>query len=110
MASGSEVQLIVGAETVLAERGLKTRLVSMPSWELFAEQSDAYRASVLPSGVTARLGVEAGVSLGWHRWVGDRGALITLDRYGASAPYQRVFKELGFTVDNVVAKALELTA
>ncbi len=108
MASGSEVQLIVGAEKALAERGLKARLVSMPSWELFAEQPAEYRESVLPAGVTARLAVEAGVSLGWHRWVGDRGDTLTMDGYGASAPAARLFKEFGFTVDNVVAKAMAL--
>jgi transketolase len=108
IASGSEVQLIVGAEQPLAERGLKARLVSMPCWELFAEQSEEYRERVLPAAVTARLAVEAGVSLGWHRWVGERGATLTVDRYGASAPAARIFKEYGFTVDNVVARALAL--
>jgi transketolase len=108
IASGSEVALIAGAEAPLAERGLKSRLVSMPCWELFEEQPADYRESVLPAAVTARLAVEAGVSLGWHRWVGDHGATITLDRYGASAPYARLFKEFGFTVENVVAKATAL--
>jgi transketolase len=108
MATGSEVQLIVAAEKTLAERGLRARLVSMPCWELFAAQPEEYRASVLPPSVTARLGVETGVSLGWHRWVGDAGALITLDHFGASAPAARIMKEFGFTAENVVAKALEL--
>ncbi len=105
LATGSEVALIVEAEKKLAERGIKARLVSLPCWELFREQEAAYRESVLPPAVTARVAVEAGVSLGWHEWVGARGALVTLDRYGASAPAGRVFKELGFTVDNVVAQA-----
>jgi transketolase len=108
IASGSEVQLIVGAEKALAERGLKARLVSMPSWELFEEQPAAYRESVLPPAVTARLAVEAGVAQGWRRWVGDRGDMLTMHGYGASAPAARLFKEFGFTVDNVVAKALAL--
>jgi transketolase len=108
MATGSEVALIVEAEKQLAEKGVKARLVSMPCWELFEEQSAEYRESVLPSSVTARLAVEAGVSLGWHRWVGPHGGLLTLDRYGASAPAARIFKELGFTVENVVAKALSV--
>jgi transketolase len=108
LASGSEVQLIVGAEQPLSEHGVKARLVSMPSWELFGEQSADYRESVLPAAVTARLAVEAGVSLGWHRWIGEQGDLLTLDRYGGSAPAARLFKEFGFTVDNVVAKALAL--
>ncbi|MCC6190968.1 MAG: transketolase [Anaerolineales bacterium] len=110
MATGSEVQHIVAAEKVLAERGRRVRLVSMPCWELFEAQPAAYRASVLPPAVTARLGVEAGVSLGWHRWVGERGATITLDRFGASAPYQRLMHEFGFTAENVVEQALKLLA
>ncbi len=108
MATGSEVQLIVGAEKALTERGHQVRLVSMPCWELFEEQTAEYRESVLPATVTARLAVEAGVAQGWHRWVGDHGATLTQDGYGASAPAPRLFKEFGFTVDNVVAKALAL--
>ncbi len=110
MATGSEVQHIVAAEKTLAERGLRVRLVSMPCWELFDEQTAEYQESVLPAAVTARLAVETGVSLGWHRWVGPRGALITLDHYGASAPYQRIMKEFGFTAENVVTEALRLVA
>ena len=108
MASGSEVQLIIEAEKTLAQKGIKARLVSMPCWELFAEQPAEYRESVLPRSVTARLAVESGVSLGWHRWVGDRGATITLDRFGVSAPASKLAKEFGFTVENVAARALEL--
>jgi len=106
--TGSEVQHVVGAERILAEKGVKARLVSMPCWELFEEQSPEYRESVLPASVAARLAVETGVSLGWHKWVGDRGVTVTLDRYGASAPYQRIMKELGFTAENVAEKALRL--
>jgi transketolase len=108
MATGSEVQHIVAAEKTLAERGLKVRLVSMPCWELFDEQSAEYRDSVLPPSVTRRLAVETGVSLGWHRWIGPHGATITLEHYGASAPAPRIMKELGFTPENVVAQALKL--
>jgi transketolase len=108
MATGSEVQWIVGAETTLAEQGVKARLVSMPCWELFEEQSAEYRESVLPKSITARLAVEMGVSLGWHQWVGPSGDLLTLDHYGASAPASRIIKEFGFTVENVVARALAL--
>jgi transketolase len=108
MATGSEVQHIVAAEKTLAERGLRARLVSMPCWELFDEQSPEYRESVLPSPVTARLAVETGVSLGWHRWVGPKGAMITLDHYGASAPAPKIMKEFGFTAENVVAQALKV--
>jgi len=108
MATGSEVQHIVAAEKTLAARGLRARLVSMPCWELFDEQTPEYRESVLPEAVTARLAVETGVSLGWHRWVGPKGALITLDHYGASAPYQTIMKEFGFTAENVVKQAVKL--
>jgi transketolase len=80
----------------------------MPSWEIFSEQPDSYRESVLPGSVPARLAVEAGVSLGWCRWVGDRGGTVTIDRYGASAPGEVVLKNLGFSVENVVAKAKAL--
>ncbi|MGH2520958.1 MAG: transketolase-like TK C-terminal-containing protein, partial [Anaerolineales bacterium] len=108
MATGSEVQHIVGAEKMLAEKGVKVRLVSMPCWELFEEQPAGYRESVLPASVTARFAVETGVSLGWHKWVGDRGGLLTLDHYGASAPAGRIMKEFGFTAENVAEKALAL--
>ena len=108
MATGSEVQYIVGAEPILTARGRKVRLVSMPSWELFEEQPAAYRDAVLPPAVAARVAVETGRSLGWHRWVGTRGAVLGLDRFGASAPGPQVARELGFTVDRVVALALEV--
>jgi transketolase len=108
MASGSEVALIVQAGQLLAEQGVSVRLVSFPSWELFAEQERAYRDAVLPPEVDARLAVEAGVPQGWHRWVGSRGRVIGLDRFGASAPAKVVFENLGFTVDRVVEIAAEL--
>ena len=108
MASGSEVSLIVPAGQRLAEQGIAVRLVSFPSWELFAEQDASYQEAVLPSDVTARLAVEAGVTLGWHRWVGSAGRVLGLDRYGASAPAATVFEKLGLTVDNVEKMALEL--
>ena len=108
MATGSEVQHIVAAEKMLAEKGVKARLVSMPCWELFEEQSAEYREGVLPSPVTARLAVEAGVSLGWHRWIGDKGATVTLDRYGGSAPGGVLMKQFGFTAENVADQALKL--
>jgi transketolase len=108
IATGSEVPLIVGAEQALRERGVHARIVSMPSWELFAAQSAEYRESVLPSRVTARLAVEAARSLGWERWVGLRGGVISVDRFGASAPGDTVMKEYGFTIDHVVTRALEL--
>jgi transketolase len=108
MATGSEVQHIVAAEKTLAEKSVKARLVSMPCWELFEEQSAEYRESVLPSSVAARLAVEAGVSLGWHKWIGEKGVLVTLDRYGGSAPGGVLMKQFGFTAENVANQALKL--
>ncbi len=108
LATGSELALIVAAEPLLAARGIRARLVSMPCWELFDEQDAAYRDEVLPAAMTARLAVEAGVSLGWHRWIGPRGALLTLDRFGASAPAAHVLRELGFTAEHVAERAARL--
>jgi len=108
MASGSEVGLIAEAGRQLAQQSIKVRLVSFPSWELFAAQSQEYRDSVLPAKIKARLAVEAGVSMGWERWVGESGGVIAIDRFGASAPAATVYRELGMTVSNVVARALKL--
>jgi transketolase len=108
MASGSEVGLIVEAGRRLADAGHAVRLVSFPSWELFAEQDVAYRAEVLPADVPLRLAVEAGVSQGWHQWVGDKGRILTLDRYGASAPAKVAYTNLGLSADHAVEIALEL--
>ncbi len=108
--TGSELSLVVGAERVLHERGVRARIVSMPSWELFSMESADYRECVLPASVTARLAVEAGRSIGWERWVGTRGDIISVDRFGASAPGDVVMREYGFTVDNVVAHASALLA
>jgi transketolase len=82
----------------------------MPCWELFEEQPAAYRHGVLPAEVTARVAVETGTSFGWHRWVGARGRILAVDRFGASAPGGEVTKRLGFTSEHVVAAALEVTA
>jgi len=108
MASGSEVALIVEAGKKLESQGISVRLVSFPSWELFEEQDEAYRNSVLLPDVEARLAVEAGVSLGWHRWVGPKGRLQTLDRFGASAPAKQVFENYGFSVSRIEELAKEL--
>ena len=108
IATGSEVALIVAAEAILRKAGVRARLVSMPSWRLFEEQPADYRESVLPAAVTARLSVEAASPLGWERWTGLRGAVIGIDRFGASAPGPTVFREYGFTVEHVVAEALTL--
>jgi transketolase len=107
IATGSEVQLAVEAQAKLAQQGIAARVVSMPSWELFAKQSDEYRDSVLPPTVKARVSVEAAVPLGWERWVGAQGTIIGLDHFGASAPYKTIFQQFGFTADNVVLRALE---
>jgi transketolase len=108
IASGSEVSLIVGAEPILRQRGLRVRLVSMPAWELFERESPEYRESVLPRAVKARLAVEAESPFGWDKWVGSDGDVLAIDRFGASAPGGVVMKEYGFTVDNVVGRALAL--
>ncbi len=108
IATGSEVQLALAAREELAKRGIAARVVNMPSWELFDRQSAEYQESVLPPEVTARLAVEAGVSQGWHRYVGPAGEVISLERFGASAPYQVAMRNLGFSVENVVARALAL--
>ncbi len=108
IATGSEVGLVVAARRKLQEQNISVRVVSMPSWELFEAQSEEYRHSVLPPDVKARLAVEAGVSQGWERYVGDHGGIISVDRFGASAPASIVMKEYGFSVDNVCAKALAL--
>lgn len=108
MATGSEVQLIVEAGRKLAAAGRGVRLVSFPSWELFDAQTKRYREQVLPPRVTRRLAVEAGVAQGWERWVGERGAVISLERYGASAPGEIALEKLGFSVSNVLRHARAL--
>lgn len=108
MASGSEVHLIVEAGLRLVSEDINVRLVSFPSWDIFSAQEQGYQEAVLPPGVKARLAVEAGVSQGWHRWVGQGGRVLGVDRFGASAPYQRIFQEYGVTVDNIVDQAISL--
>ena len=108
VASGSEVHLVVAAARKLAEQGVEARAVSLPSWEAFARQDPAYRESVLPDAVRARVAVEAASGLGWERFTGLDGRVIALDRFGASAPGDLVMEKLGFTVDRVVEEALSL--
>ena len=108
MATGSEVALVVAAADVLARSGIRARIVSMPCWELFDEQPDSYHTAVLPPSVAKRLAVEAGVSFGWHKWIGASGATHTLDRFGASAPGEQLFLQFGFVVEQVVARARDL--
>jgi transketolase len=108
LATGSEVSLCMQARDVLAQRGIQARVVSMPSWELFERQPKTYRDAVIPPTVKARLAVEMASSLGWERYVGDGGSILAIDQFGASAPGERIMKEYGFTVDNVVAQAEKL--
>ena len=105
LGTGSEVSLALQARETLQGEGVPTRVVSMPCWELFEEQSAEYREKVLPAAVTARVSIEAGVSLGWDRYVGPAGAIVGLDRFGASAPGDVALKNLGFNVENVVKTA-----
>jgi transketolase len=108
IATGSEVGLAMKAREQLNTANTPTRVVSMPCWEYFDEQTPKYKESVLPKNVTARLAIEAGVSLGWHKYVGDAGDTLTVDKFGASAPAADVFEEYGFTVENVIKKAKKL--
>jgi transketolase len=108
--TGSELQLAFGAAEALEKDGTPTRVVSLPCWELFERQEAAYRESVLPRAVRARVAVEAGVSLGWDRWVGDEGAIVGLDHFGASAPAGTIFEKFGFSVDRVASVARNVVA
>ncbi len=108
--TGSEVHLCLEAAKVLSDKGVKARVVSMPSWELFNEQERAYRESVLPPHVRPRLAVEAGVTQGWRQYVGDHGDIIGINRFGASAPYKEIFRHFGFTVENIVERASAIVA
>jgi transketolase len=105
LATGSEVWVALEAAQAIEANA---RVVSMPCWELFEEQSPAYRDEVLPPSVGARLSVEAGIGLGWERWVGDRGEIVSIERFGASAPYTTVLEQLGINVENVTARAAAL--
>jgi transketolase len=108
MASGSEVHPVLKAARQLDQEGLAVRVVSFPSWELFAAQDAAYRESVLPAAVAARLAVEAGVAQGWEKWVGGRGDIISLERFGASAPLAVLQEKFGFTAEAIAARAKAL--
>ncbi len=108
IATGSEVHLALAARERLAERGVRARVVNMPSWELFDRQPESYRQAVLPPHVTARLAIEAGVSQGWHRYVGPAGDVMSIERFGASAPYKVLQEKFGFTAENVAKQALAL--
>ncbi len=105
IATGSEVALAVGAQAELAKINIRARVVSLPSWEVFDTQSKAYRDSVLPPQVGKRLAIEAGVALGWHKYTGDKGRVISIERFGASAPASVIAENFGFTVETVTAAA-----
>ena len=108
IATGSEVTLAMEAREKLQAENTPTRVVSMPCWELFDEQTQSYRDEVLPPAITARLAIEAGVPQGWDKYVGTTGDIIGLDRFGASAPGEIAMRELGFNVDNVLKHARAL--
>src|SRR6185312_10680570 len=106
--TGSEVALCVKAQEKLKGYAVKARVVSMPSWNLFADQNDAYRESILPRAIKKRVTIEAGSTFGWERWAGDEGTIIGIDHYGASAPGEEILKHFGFTAEHVTAAALRL--
>ncbi|HEX8737669.1 MAG TPA: transketolase [Pyrinomonadaceae bacterium] len=108
IATGSEVGLAMQAREKLNAEGTPTRVVSMPCWEFFDAQTPKYREEVLPSKIRARLAIEAGASLGWAKYVGDAGDTLTVDKFGASAPAEDVFRDYGFTIENVIKKAKKL--
>jgi len=108
IATGSEVSLIMAAQAKLAEQGIQARVVSMPSWELFEKQDAAYKEKVFPRGIKKRLAVEMGSPLGWHKYVTDEGDVLAMHTFGESAPAEELYKEFGFTVENVVNKAKAL--
>ncbi|WNC13398.1 transketolase [Brevibacillus brevis] len=108
IATGSEVSLVMQAREQLLSRGIEARVVSMPSWNLFERQSQEYRDSVIPPAVKARLAVEMASPMGWERYAGDGGKVLAINQFGASAPGERIMKEYGFTVENVVAEAEKL--
>ncbi|MCF6137212.1 transketolase [Alkalihalobacillus berkeleyi] len=108
LASGSEVSLAVNAKEELAKQGINASVVSMPSWDRFEEQPQDYKESVLPKAVKKRLAIEMGATHGWHKYTGDEGDVLGIDRFGASAPGETVMKEYGFTVENVVANVKAL--
>jgi transketolase len=108
LASGSEVEIVLAAQEKLAAREVAARVVSVPSLELFARESESYRNEVLPPGVRRRVAVEAAHPMPWYRWVGDLGEVIGLTRFGASAPYEQIYRELGLTPDAVVARVERL--
>lgn len=106
IASGSEVALALEAQQALAAKNVDARVVSMPCWEFFEKQSEQYREKILPKEVRSRVSIEAGTSFGWHKWIGEKGKAISIDRFGASAPGEENFKRFGFTVEKIVDAVL----
>jgi len=106
--TGSEVQLVLAAQQKLKEQNIAARVVSMPSWELFEKQEDSYKEKIFPKALRKRLAVEAGSSMGWHKYITDEGDIIGVDRFGESAPGEEVMKEYGFSIENVVKRAKAL--
>jgi transketolase len=104
IATGSEVSVALGARELLQKDAVPTRVVSLPSWEIFSAQSEVYRRSVIPLDVKLRVSVEAATPFGWERWVGENGLIIGLDRFGASAPYEVLMREFGFTPEAVAER------
>jgi transketolase len=110
MASGSEVQLAVEAEKELLEKGIRARVISVPCMELFEEQSESYKAALMPASVKARVAIEAGIDMGWHKYLGTYGKFVGMSSYGASAPGATCFEKFGFTKENVIANAMDSLA
>ena len=108
MATGSEVSLVLEAAEQLHANGVKVRVVSFPSWELFEQQPASYQRKVLPTGIKKRIAIEAGVTLGWERWVGAKGKVIGIDHYGASAPYKTIYEKFGLTVEAIIHEARKM--
>lgn len=108
IATGSEIHIALEARKILAEKGVDVRVVSMPSWELFRQQSDTYRQEILPGGITARVAIEAGVAQGWREWIGENGIFLGVNRFGASAPYKEIYTHFHLTAENTVAAVIKL--
>jgi transketolase len=108
MASGSEVSIMLEAGIKLASEGVNLRLVSFPSWELFMTQEESYRYQVFPPEIKARISIEAGVGQGWERWVGDSGGILSIEKFGASAPYKIIYENYGLTVENILTRARQI--
>ena len=108
IATGSEIHITLEAQQKLAAKDVDVRVVSMPSWELFRQQSDTYREEVLPKGIAARVAIEAGVSQGWCEWIGENGIFLGIDRFGASAPYQEIYKHFHLTAEDVLDAVMKL--